>query len=118
METLPAITRGDYEEIEFVAEGPDGNALNLNGKVIRFSAKRELGSPTVIATKNSEIAGHVEVTNAAAGEGKVILTGMEAGVLNIQEDTTLFCDIEVTDATGRSATTRFKLPVEVDVSTN
>jgi len=117
MDTLDSITRGDYEEIEFVVEGPDGEPLNLDGKVIRFSAKRSLTTPTVIVTKTSEIPGHVEVTNAAAGEGKVILTGDEAGVLNIQEDTKLVADIEVTDSQGRSATTRFMLPVEVDLST-
>src|SRR5215203_2492746 len=117
MQTLDPIVRGDYEEIEFVAEGPDGSALNLTGKVIRFTAKRELTTPTVVATKYSETAGNIEVTNAAAGEGKVILTGDEAGILNLQEDTTLACDIEVTDAQGRSATTRFMLPVEVDLST-
>lgn len=116
METLPPITRGDYEEIEFVAEGPDGNPLDLDDKVIRFSAKRELTSSTLVVTKHSETEGHIEVTNAAEGEGKVILTGHEAGILNIQEDTMLACDIEVTDAQGRPATTRFMLPLEVDVS--
>lgn len=117
MDTLEAITRGDYEEIVFVAEGSDGNPLNLNGKVIRFTAKRDFTSPTIVLTKNSAIPGQIAVDNAAAGEGRVILTGEEPGVRNINEDTTLACDIEVTDAQGRPATTRFMLPLEVDVST-
>lgn len=117
METLSAITRGDYEEIPFTATGADGNPLNLTGKTIRFSAKRDYSSASTIISKSSENAGEVEVTDAAAGEGKVILTGTEAGVLAMKQDSTLVCDIQVTDSQGRAATTRFKVPVEMDVST-
>lgn len=117
MDTLGAITRGDYEEIPFTATDAAGAPLNLTGKTIRFTARRDYSAATAIISKSSAVAGEIEVTNAAAGEGKVVLTGEEEGVLAMRQDKRLVCDIEVTDGQGRPATTRFWLSVEMDVST-
>lgn len=112
IESLGAIKIGDYEEIPFVDTLPDGSPNPLTGKTIRFTAKRDFSATAALATKSSENAGEIVVTDEAAGAAKVVLDGTEAGLLALKQDANLACDIQVIDGQGRKNTTRYYLRAE------
>lgn len=110
------VMSGDYEEIEFWVEkkGQPGIAQDITGYTFRFGAKSDLTDATPLLTKDSTVAGHFTIINAVGGHAKINI--LPADLADVQFEATLICDVQATDPQGRPSTTRFKLPVLVDVT--
>lgn len=119
--TLDPVTRGDYERIRFQLMQEKDNPAdpdtpqNITGWTLRFGAKLFVEDSSYVVQKNSNIAGHFEIVDAANGIGNIIL--MPVDLQSITYETALICDLEAVDASGKPFTTMFYLPVRLDVST-
>lgn len=114
--TLDPIMRGDYERIGFQIMRKDNPELpqDITGWTLKFGAKTDLSDSTVLIQKDSNVPGHFEITDPSAGVGDIIIQPADtAGITYAQ---TLICDIQATNTEGQPSTTRFYLPVELDVS--
>jgi hypothetical protein len=118
---LDPITRGDREKLFFQLmqakeneEDPD-EPQSISGWTLRFGAKLDLSDSTYIVQKNSATPGHFEIEDATQGTGYIVLA--PADLQGVTYETTLICDLEATDIEGNPFTTRFRVPVELDVST-
>jgi hypothetical protein len=115
--TVDSITRGDYEEIRFELHQPDStDPQNITGWTLRCSAKFDLSDAEAIFTKSSDEVEEIRVDNASLGIGHIVIqpTDLETA---ITYETTLICDLEAVDPDGKKFTTRFKMPVDLDVTT-
>jgi hypothetical protein len=119
--TVEPVLRGDYERIRFdlmqakeLPTDPD-TPQNISGWTLRFSAKFDLSDATPIVTKSSDVPGDFEILDATAGSGYIIL--QPSDLAGMTYETTLICDLQATDIEDKPFSTRFYLPVELDVST-
>lgn len=118
--TVDPVIRGDREKIKFelmkAKENPTDpdEPQSISGWTLRFTAKEYLEADTYLVRKLSGTPGDFEITDALNGVGYVILKPTDLTALNYE--TTLICDLEATDVEGNPFTTRFYLPVELDVS--
>ena len=121
LDTVEPVTRGDYEEIRFELTEPDPvdpdnpGPQNITGWTLRFGAKFDLSDTTYVVTKTSADPTQIRVDDATNGVGHIILQPPD--LQDVTYETTLICDLEASDAAGKPFTTRFRLPVEMDVST-
>lgn len=120
--SIDPLTRGSTEYIEFKVyepgedpTDPDAEPQNLSGCTLRFGAKYDLSDTTYVVTKSSENAGEIVLTDSAAGEGYIKIN--KTDLLAVTYETTLICDLEITDASDEEYTLRFRAPLELDVST-
>jgi hypothetical protein len=118
---IDPLTRGDDEEIGFfvVEPGedptdPEAPRQNLSGCVLRFSAKFDLSDPQPIVTKISSDNNEITIDDSLQGEGTIYIN--QSDLTAVTYETTLIADLEVTDATSKRYTIRFRVPVELDVS--
>lgn len=119
--TLDPVTRGDREKIFFQLmqakeeETDPDEPQSISGWTLRFGAKLDLSDSTYIVQKSSTTPGHFQIDDATQGTGWIIM--QPADLQAVTYETTLICDLEATDIEGNPFTTRFRLPVELDVST-
>lgn len=119
--TLDPVTRGDREKIFFQlmqakedVNDPD-EPQSISGWTLRFGAKLDISDSTYIVQKSSATPGHFQIDDATQGTGWIIL--QPSDLQAVTYETTLICDLEATDVEGNPFTTRFRLPVQLDVST-
>lgn len=114
------VMRGDYERIRFdltqAQESPEDplEPQNISGWTLRFGAKIDLSDSTYVVQKNSDVAGDFEIEDAALGAGYIVLQPDD--LAGVTYETTLICDLQATDVEGKPFSTRFYLPVVLDVS--
>ncbi len=114
--TTKPITRGDYERIRFQVgqkEAPE-LAQDLTGWHIRFGAKEFLEADVLLIEKDSDVAGDIDIPDPTTGEGFVVINPEDTE--GITYEFMLVCDIQATDPIDRPATTKFLVPIELDVS--
>jgi hypothetical protein len=118
---IDPLTRGDDEEIGFYVVEPGEDPTdplaprqNLSGCVLRFSAKFDLSDPSPIVTKISSDNNEITIDDSLQGEGTIYIN--QSDLTTVTYETTLIADLEVTDATSKRYTIRFRIPVELDVS--
>jgi hypothetical protein len=114
--TLDPVLRGDYERIRFqLMQAEDEEApQNISGWTMRFGAKLDVSDTAYIVQKTTDTAGHFEIADATQGLGYIVLQPDDLD--GVTYDTTLICDLEATDVSGKPFSTKFYLPVELDVS--
>lgn len=113
--TLAPVMRGDYERIRFEWKTAAGAAQNITGWTFKFTAKLDMSDSTAVLQKDSSMPDNFDIENAELGIGYIIIQSDD--LASISYETTLICDLQATDPSGKAVTTRFKLPVEMDITT-
>jgi hypothetical protein len=118
---IEPLTRGDDEEIGFfvVEPGedptdPEAPRQNLAGCLLRFSAKYDISNTDTIVTKSSTDNQEITIDDAGQGEGTIYIN--QSDLTDVTYETTLIADLEVTDASSKRYTIRFRIPIELDVT--
>lgn len=113
---LKPILRGDYERVFFQIRQKDNpeQAQNITGWHLRFGAKEFLEARNLLIVKDSNNPGEFDITDPENGSGFIIINPEDTASMTYE--LTMICDIQATDLQGRPATTKFKLPVRLDVS--
>lgn len=106
--------RGDTIDLEVIATR-DGAPLDLTGTSIWFTAKRKLKDADENAIAQKTLGAGITVTDAEAGEALVTLDPADTAALT--KETTLYCDVQVVEASGRVTTVASgTLTIELDVT--
>lgn len=118
--TVDPVTRGDYERIEFTVMQAKENETdpdvpqNITGWDLRASGKFDISDTGYVFQKSSNVAGDFEIEDATAGKGFIVI--MPDDLDAVTYETTLICDLEAMDISGKPYTTKFYLPVELGVT--
>ena len=122
--TLDPMWRGDYRVIEFVIDEPDPanpgsrRPRNITSDTFRFGAKKKLQETTPLFTKTSATGGGITKTVPASGKGEIEIFASDTATIAMSRDFSLECDLEGTPSGSppKPYTTRFRLPLRLDVS--
>ena len=103
------IVRGDTEDITVTMKDNDGNALDLTGATVWFTAKRHLNDSDAQAIIQKQVTSH---TNAVAGETVISLTSGDTAKSGIY-----YYDIQVDFPGGAKRSTKVaKMEITEDVT--
>ncbi len=115
MANLGTITRGDTEVIDLTIKNADGTARNITTDTLKFTIKLSPYSGGYVVQKLSTGGSPgIVKTNAATGLAQVTL--LPADLTGLTKEQTLYCDVEVTDAAAKVATTLHTLQFQLDIS--
>lgn len=95
------LVRGDTSSLDLVAS-VGGNAINLTGLIVRFSAKYDPADAEAVITKGTDEGG-VLVTDPDAGEIRVLIDSEDTAELP-SRPLYLYYDVEVSDTAGHRFT--------------
>ncbi len=112
MANLGTITRGDTEVIDLTIKNADGTARNITTDTLKFTIKLSPYSGGYVVQKT--VGSGIVKTNAATGLAQVTL--LPADLTGLTKEQTLYCDVEVTDAAAKVATTLHTLQFQLDIS--
>lgn len=105
------INHGDTEIFDLTVRA-DGVAVNLTGKSLRFSVKREYTDAAALILKTTE--NGITVTNAAAGQARVTLNPADTELLYNHEHAVVY-DVQLVDGTAVYTVLRGQLIVRPTV---
>lgn len=111
------IFRGDDRSITIAALQADGvTAQNITGWALWFTGKLAIADADVAAVFQRTVAGGgITITNAVGGLATVTL--VPANTDSLTQDTTLFCDLQGKDGSGKIYTLATgKLVVQAEVT--
>lgn len=125
MANLGTVTRGDTEVINLTIKNANNTARDITTDSLKFTIKKSTYDATYILQKTVGTG----VPGTAVPAGSVVKQTQSGGTLGLADvtispadlttlgrDMTLFCDVEVTDSTGRVATTLHTLNFVLDIS--
>jgi hypothetical protein len=112
MASLGTIVRGDDEVIELTIKNANGAARDISTDTFVFTVKQS--KYDVVPLVQKSLGSGIVKTNTAAGLIEVSLDEDDLEILN--RERTLYCEIEVTDSGGKTATTPFTVEFVLDLN--
>lgn len=94
-------TRGDTIDLE-VTVTRDGAPVDLTGADLWFTAKLKVKDADVDAVAQKTVGSGITVTDAVNGEALITLDPADTDGLT--KETTLYCDVQLVEASGRVTT--------------
>jgi hypothetical protein len=113
MANLGTITRGDTEVIELTVKNPNNSPRDITTDSIKFTLKKSKYDAVPILQKT--VGAGIVKTDTASGLAEVTIDPPD--LVGLAREQTLHCDVEITDAVGRVATTLHTVNFILDVST-
>lgn len=113
MATLSPLVRGDTEVINLTIKNGDGTTRNITSDTIKFTIKKNKNDSVPVLQKS--VGSGIVKTNSLGGLADVTIS--PADLTSLSKEQTLYADVEVTDSSGKVATTLHTLNFVLDVST-
>jgi hypothetical protein len=93
-----SVIRGDDTTFDIVVQDASGQSVNLQGGLLRFTARLKSDDDLTVITKASNVVGQITFTDAIHGQASLKLTHTDTQAL--YAPSTLVYDFEFTAASG------------------
>ncbi len=109
------ITRGDTEVLQIYITNPNNSVRNITTDTLKCTIKISPYSSTYVVQKLST-GGSPGIVKVTPASGYCEVTLLPTDLLALSREGILYCDMEVTDSTGKVATELFNLNFVLDIS--